>query len=502
MAPHSLDTLLPSPQWPPSLARFVTWCLLWDPKARPTSTQALAHEYFEDAVDPLQSKLSSTSKLVSRKQSQLLNESSDSPQSITKAPSWFRRSLGHRDSPTPTVQEHSSPAQASPLRPLPVHSNTHHEGIDLPKARPAPKQRATWTEAPQHNAAPMAILPSIKPASPLHDVSTAQASSSRSESQEKSSTKIGRQLSVNSSTNHYAEYHRQEAEKALTGASGLTSPTASKESFFSHLRKRARRFSGKHQMPVSPPADELEANVGCAPWSNRGSMSLDPQLTGDHPHHPGLPEREDSGFAELDKVLQNVKHSLENPSSTSKLPAKLPHRMPSNSALKRTSSVGHKPDNTNSPVSIGPGPVSSRTRRSVRHTGRPDNRYETPDEEDELLDEVLASANRAATRLDRNAAAAEKAAKTKPRPLISHVMSDPVPSRAPYLTPSPSKENHTIAFGRDLYNVTPSKPMDIPPPVPPKDNLDPQWPTPPDDENGWAASAAASIFAAAQAAYR
>jgi len=481
----------------------VTWCLLWDPNARPTSTQALAHEYFEDAVDPLRPKASSASKLLGRKQSQLLNDSPETPHSLaSKSSSWFRRSLGHRDSPTPTAHDTSSPAQSSPLRPLPVHSNTHHAGMESPSVRPPPKQRASWAQAPQQNVAPIPILPSIKPASPLQDASNAQASSSRTDSEEKASKKIGRQLSVNSSTNHYAEYHRQEAEKALTGASGLASPTASKESFFSHLRKRARRFSGKHQVPISPPADDLEANAGCGPWSNRGSMSLDPQSPGEHPYHPPPPEREDSGFAELDKVLQNVKHSLENPTATSKLSSKMPHRSPSNPALKRNSSLGHKPDGTGSPVSAVPVPAASRTRRSVRHAGRPDNKYETPDEEDELLDEVLASASKAATRLDRNAAAAEKASKTKPRPILSHVVSDPAPVRVPYLTPSPSKENHTITFGQDYYNATPSKAMDIPPPVPRKDNVNPQWPTPPDDENEWAASAAASIFAAAQAAYR
>jgi serine/threonine protein kinase len=85
MAPHSLDTILPTPQWPASLSQFVTWCLLWDPRARPTSAQALAHEYFQDAVDPLRLK-SSSSRLLGRKQSELSNKDSPDPQASAQRP--------------------------------------------------------------------------------------------------------------------------------------------------------------------------------------------------------------------------------------------------------------------------------------------------------------------------------------------------------------------------------------------------------------------------------
>src|SRR5436309_524026 len=101
MAPHSMDTILQTPQWPASLANFVTWCLMWDPRNRPTSSQALGHEYFADAFDPLRPK-SSASRLLGRKHSDLsghtLKDSPDSTPSLTsKTSSWFRRSLVARE---------------------------------------------------------------------------------------------------------------------------------------------------------------------------------------------------------------------------------------------------------------------------------------------------------------------------------------------------------------------------------------------------------------------
>lgn len=91
----------------------------------------------------------------------------------------------------------------------------------------------------------MPILPTIRPISPLSDAVTAQASnrtpgyshpyantSQRSVATEKTSKKISRQLSVASSTNHYAELHRQQAERALNGTGLASPPSAQKESFF------------------------------------------------------------------------------------------------------------------------------------------------------------------------------------------------------------------------------------------------------------------------------
>ncbi|TKX22345.1 protein kinase domain-containing protein 28 [Elsinoe australis] len=481
MAPHSLTTVMPLSQWPASLVEFVTWCLLWDPKARPTSTQALAHEYFADAVDPLRPKSASTSRLLGRKH----NEQPDSPHSLTtKTSSWFRRSLGPREFSTPVQSEQSTPVQPLAVRPLPAQAVS-----DIPVATTKPKpvisKRASWTNSATSNAAPIPILPSIRPVSPLPDAATAQGTSNPAGNRERPSKKLGRQLSVNSSNNHYADYHRQEAEKALNGgASGLSSPTSgTKESFFSHLRKRARRFSGKYGAPASPPADDVPA-YGYT--SNRTSIIVDPQ---EQEYDPQSPSK-DSGFAELDKVLNNVRYSLEGGSKGPEVPPKQPHRTSSFNSLRRLGSL-HKV----SEQQAEPGANMARTRRSVRYALRQEKRYETPDEEDELLDEALASADKVARNLERHA---HDEAAHYGRRAPQHIASDPAPVPAPYLTPSPSKENNSVNFGQ--LDAVPSKPVNIKK-TPARANHNPQWPTPPYEENDWASAAAASIFAA-QATHR
>lgn len=489
MAPHSLDTALPAPHWPASLAHFVTWCLMWDPKVRPTSRQALEHEYFADAVDPLiRPKSSSTQRLLGRKPSTINNNNNnntiDSPDSghalATKTSLWFRKSLGSKDV-APPVPEHNHPAQS---RPTPVHANTTESITPAPKNRPLNTKRSTWSTNSASNAAPIPILPSIKPISPLPDSTTAQATKAPEGGEERK--KVGRQLSLNSHGNHYADIHRQEAERMLEGGNGLKSPSGSqRESFFSHLRKRARRLSGRNQGTVSPQVDDLEANPGCGPWSgNKQSMS-DAQSIAPVAANPST----DPNYAELDRALQSVRYSLDATADAATLQAKTPKRMASNPTLKRHQSLPYGGDDKKSPA-----PVSSRTRRSVRYAN-PSPRYETPNEEEELLDEALKSAQHAVRGLDH--AASTKSRLSRPQP--HHVLSDPgVPG--PYLTPSPSKDNNGVSFGSHDY--TPSKPMTIPPQAPQQKNIvNPQWPTPPYDENDWAASASASIFAT-QAAYR
>lgn len=481
MAPHSLSTVLPSPQWPASLAEFVTWCLLWDPSARPTSTQALAHDYFTDAVDPLRPKSSSTSKLLSRRQG-AVQETPESPHNLTtKTSSWFRRSLGPKESNS-THTEQSLPAQPLAVRPSPAHIHTEISSVTT-KPKPALSKRPSWNSSNSlSNAAPIPILPSIRPVSPLPDATTAQASKA-TEAVERPGKKLGRQLSVNSSNNHYADSYRQETEKAVNGAYGLASPvSAAKESFFSHIRKRARRFSGRNQIPASPSADELDVDAYGVSRSQRSSVVMDQNPSEADPNSPS----KDSGFAELDTILNNVRYSLEGGKPLPDLPTKQPQRIPSFNSIRRLSSL-HKnvEQNNDAPLSV------ARTRRSVRHAHRPDRRYETPDEEDELLDEALASAEQIANRLDRTARA-DVAARN--RPTINTVVQDPAPSSGPYLTPSPSKENNQIAFAQ-LDNLSTSKPLNIKR-TPQKASLNPQCPTPPYEENDWAATAAASIIAA------
>src|ERR1700761_1483995 len=125
MAPHSLDTILRAPQWPASLSDFVTWCLMWDPKTRPTSSQALAHDYFRDAADPLRPK---SSRYLGRKQSNVSSvetsrEAMESTQTLsTKTSNWFRKSLIQREISAPAVAQHAPPVQTTNQAPTPLRS--------------------------------------------------------------------------------------------------------------------------------------------------------------------------------------------------------------------------------------------------------------------------------------------------------------------------------------------------------------------------------------------
>lgn len=473
MAPHSMDTILQAPQWPASLSHFVTWCLMWDPKNRPTSTQAIAHEYFADAVDPLRPK--SASKILGRKQSDVgRGKETVTPTSISSKPSWFRKSLIGRSESAEVIAAPQTQTVKETTTPRPVPTVPPEPPAQKPKPNPA--KRATWTNGPS-NVAPMPILPTIRPISPLSDAVTAQANNrapsydpyangvhSTGPVEEKASKKIGRQLSVASSTNHYAELHRQQAERALNGNSGLASPpNGQKESFFSHLRKRARRFSGRHQTPMSPSYDDLEAQAGCGPWgSNRSSMVIDSP--------PPAPVPKDT-YDSLDKTLHDGPQIPEVP------PAPPAHQVALNTTLKRHHSLPHHQPRSvdNLLVTARGGPVSSRTRRAQAAQGV--NQYDAPDEEDELLDEVLTSTHRAMKRLER-----------EEKPLRQSASNMGLVN--PYPTPSPSASGNVMLFGDGKEAITP-KPLDFN-----KKTAEYKWPTPPYDENDWAASASASIWAA------
>lgn len=573
MAPHAMDTILQSPQWPASLSQFVTWCLMWDPKTRPTSTQALAHEYFIDAVDPLRPK-SSASRILGRKQSDLSRTSKD-PATTTPTSSkqsWFRKSLIGRSEPISTpasandpskepaasstpvsvinsqpivapapvaaapvpapvpsqayhhqqnqqqiptrvpVPSHVSMASPAPApstnaavsavagpRPLPDHPSAANDASVMPKVRPAATnaKRTTWTNGPS-NVAPMLILPTIKPISPMSDAVNAQAANNRIQTyndayanatgryEEKTPKKIGRQLSVASSTNHYADLHRQQAEQALTGNTGLVSPpSAHKESFFSHLRKRARRFSGRNQAPATPAYDEVEAQAGCGPWaSNRSSMIIDQQQQSGYvpmavPVQAPAPLPKDGAYDTLGYLPTIPAHgSATNLTASASVGASAGMSLANASNLKRHHSLPHHHPRSvdNLHVAARGGPISSRTRRAQATQGV--HQYDAPDEEDELLDEVLTSTHRAMTRL-------EKDGKPALRQSVSNIaMSNPYP------TPSPSASGHNVLFADGTEAVTP-KPLDLS-----KKTSDYKWPTPPYDESDWAASASASIWAA------
>ncbi|KAJ3575386.1 hypothetical protein NPX13_g4051 [Xylaria arbuscula] len=457
MAPHSMDTILQSPQWPASLSQFVTWCLMWDPKNRPTSTQALAHEYFADAVDPLRPK-SSTSKILGRKHSDIgrAKESSSSTPTSSK-PSWFRKSLIGRSEVVEAVPETTTKSVAGP-RPFPSQVAAAPD-TSAPKARPNPSKRATWTNGPS-SVAPMPILPTIRPISPLSDAVTAQASNRTP------GKKISRQLSVASSTNHYAELHRQQAERALNGTGLASPPSAQKESFFSHLRKRARRFSGRHQTPVSPSFDDMEAQAGCGPWaSNRSSFVVEQNQI-------SRAETYDS----LDKTIRDPSNMPDNMSS----PTPPIHPVASSGHLKRHHSLPHQqPRSVDNLIGAArtPGPTS----RTRRVQGAHGVQGDALDEEDELLDEVLHSTHRAMKRLEKDGKYG-----------LRHSASNLGHSN-PYPTPSPSASGNVVLFGDGREPITP-KPLDLKKQV--GRDVEQKWPTPPYEGSEWASSAAASIWAA------
>ncbi|RKF64716.1 Sporulation protein kinase pit1 [Erysiphe neolycopersici] len=287
MAPHSIDQILPSPQWPGSLSSLITWCLKWDPKSRPTSLQALTHEFFADAFDPLRVKSLSPKSLGRKKSDSGYRTSKDTNEisNHSSKSSWFRKSLIGRSEkcsdPNQTMTKEVQILRRSP---------SHATEILIAKTRPLHTKRSMLNNGTT-GIAPIAILPTIRPISPLSDTVTAQANN-RSPSccdnystnnrysivDDQTGKKIGRHLSIASGINHYAEIHRQEAEMALNGNTGLASPpSGQKESFFSHLRKRARRFSGRQsQIPITPKSMDFETHVGCGPWaSNRSSLVVD-----------------------------------------------------------------------------------------------------------------------------------------------------------------------------------------------------------------------------------
>jgi meiosis induction protein kinase IME2/SME1 len=308
---------------------------------------------------------------------------------------------------------------------------------------------------------------------------------------EEKTKKIGRQLSVNSHSNHYAEVHRLEAERALNAnaannGSGLMSPPYQKESFFSHLRKRARRFSGRHGL-ASPSGDDVEANAAAVPWSNRSSMIVDNLIPEAH-----------NDFTDLDKALANVRYSLERTISTPDTLQITPSAT-TTSPLKRT----HSTQNGQSTRSLEnlqtkAVAVSARTRRALQMTTHPVHHYETPEEADELLDEALTSINQVSQRLDkghRNDFQKHRTILTQKdynKLSVPHVSNNSaLGNNYSYPTPSPSAKREGVNFGN---MITPAQPLNITKHRSENDHVPSYWPTPPSEENEWVSAAAISNF--------
>ena len=568
-----METILPRPQWPLALANFVTWCLMWDPKNRPTSAQAMNHEYFTDAVDPLRPRSSAT-RLLGRKHSSYdaRNQKENSDSAPSARTSWFRKSLISRENAS-VIPQHIVPSIDSSIN-TPVQVNAAVP-VASPKPRPNVAKRATWANGVSTGGAPMPILPSIRPISPLSNSVTAQASTVNERTPEKGSKKIGRQLSVASHQNHYPDHYRQDHEKQNNVNSGLASPTSGvKEGFFSHLRKRARRFSGRNQIPNTPKYDDIEANAS-SQWipSNRSSVAMDTQMT-------DVVQKND--FTELDKALQNVRYGLDTSQQVS-------HQNPSQHhtpiTLRKHHSLAQvhvsRPYDDQSPVptasvptastaavpnglSSAQQPISSRTRRALQFSTHPAHRYETPDEEEELLDEALHGVQRAVRGIDRprkpanvsvsslstitgrHANRSSVADNSVPRPALAstdsnrqlahlqqtpaatplhHSLSSSALLPSPYPTPSPSAKRNGILFGGAVNDephpqhaqhvqrlsspagTVPTPPLSITSiRMRPSQNHahaghNTMWPTPPSEENDWAAAATASIAVAGRPHY-
>lgn len=403
------------------------------------------------------------------------------PPTLEKKNSWFRKSFigGRTDggvvSPPPTTN------------------------ADRDAGRPArPEKRSTW-HAPKissatglsNNGAPMMILPSIRPVSPLSDAVSVQAARAgrdengtssdkdRRKMEEKAVRKIGRQLSVastHSQHNGYANGTQQAVDKlngnvpgagagaggAGGGAGAVASPTSHKEGFFSHLRKRARRLSGRTTgLPPSPEDEDLESGVGCGiAWgggggrdggSNRSSMLVD--SSGD--------------AAGIDRAIKEVDAVLAEPNAVSRSNSATLRRNPSFPPTPNASRAGE--------LSIATGvaqtPNFPRTRRSVRNTKQ---RYETPDENDELVGEVPAAAAAAG--------AAGTAAGYDPHYDITPTRKDSnkdlrhVHAPNGYPTPSPQANHRYYPKGLDIGGKVRRD----------DEMADPKWPTPPSEgDGGW-----------------
>lgn len=454
MAPVPMESILATPTWPTSLAHFVTWCLMWDPRSRPTSVQAIQHEYFKDAVDPLLPRTSTPSRIV-KKTSELTMKPSrdsmtDSIPTLEKKGSWFRKSF--MVSPPPTTN---------------------------PETRPRPEKRSTW-HAPKvssgdgqvNNGAPMMILPSIRPVSPLSDAVSVQAargengtssSKERRSKEEKAVKKIGRQLSVASKKSHENDGYTNGVQQAVDklngnvpGGGSLTSPVGRGESFFSHLRKRARRLSSRTSgLPPSPEDDDLETGVGCGMWgakdsgSNRSSMLVD---------SPG-------DVSGIDKAIKEVDAALVDSNGVYR----------SNSAnMRRNLSFPPTPNASRAGETVVNGvaqtPTFPRTRRSVRNTKQ---RYETPDEQDEIADEVLAAASCGYSSRQTSQTYEAPTHKSSNKDL-GHVS-----ATNGYPTPSTQAGNQYYAKGMDISGKMRRD----------DEMMDPKWPTPPSEgDAGWGQS--------------
>lgn len=489
MTPQSIEQhYLPLSQWPASLSNFVTSCLLWDPRGRPTSGQALAHEYFAGAIDPLKPKPTTQTRALRSRQSELGRPSMEQVSQpviqpvLQSKPSWFRKSFAGTN--TTSVFQVTTNVSADVK---PVAKVTQQE-IPPPVARQPIEKRSTWHGLRGSGAAPIPILPTIRPITPLSDTVHAQATNNyhdHSEStirhatfDEKAGKKLGRQLSTNSQQQYTNPAHAA-ALSSLTGQNGnrgVMSPPGTKEGIFSHFRKRVRRLSGRTSVPVTP-ADDLEAQVGCGPWSsNRSSMIIDQVAS---PTGTGSGEFKESSRDYAPVQVSEIPNGLglvsgNNRHSRSQLISPPPSM---NSQIKRNPSYPPRMEPQTQVASQN----NKNRRQMVRNSAA---RYETPDEEEELLDEAILSAARCMRRLERGSPAVSQQG-TPEKPVPSHGYPTPPSHKQQKPTLQAISTAHLdTTKGRKRSgqrNSEEGSPL-------------PKWNSPLLDNGNWATSAAATAY--------
>jgi meiosis induction protein kinase IME2/SME1 len=445
MAPHTIDEFLPAPEWPTELCDFITWCLAWDPNARPTATDAMHHQYFADAIDPLRPKSAASTRILGRKTPDIETAATnqDVPHTLNnRRSSWFRRSLVARESaPVVPQQRHATPRLASPSKAEPCLP------IATSNTRPVAPKRATWTVGSSQYGAPMPFLPAIKPISPMPNAVHAEAKDSfTSPRKEEPSATLSRQLSMLSQQTSTSDMRRQEAERVLNGRNSRqnlrSASAAQKDGFFSHFRKRTRR-SG---MPATPRADDLEPGQHATWRPAQQSMLPDLQTA-------MVPAPSQTDFGDIDNALRNIQYRL-SPTKTS--PTRTTqYDYGSTPILKRQPSKPLSRDqaqNSVSPLRLGSAASSLRAnQRAMQRPGWFSQRRRAPSEQpqqqdyDVSLDHALGSAAAAMARLEQqqnqytpqqypSAPIYRKSSRPSLRPSASTMGMH----KGPYPTPSPS----------------------------------------------------------------
>ncbi|QGI86313.1 hypothetical protein CEK25_013042 [Fusarium fujikuroi] len=409
MAPLAIVTMLETPQEPSNIIQLLTSTLLMDPLNRPMRPKSSARESLVDAVEAVRPQSEAARRLLLL-QSHLCRSSlgSASLSSDVLKHSWLRKSLkGRSDSPDLAT------------RPAPVHASSAVEASTV-QGSPA-AERTTWTNGPS-NVAPTYSSYCATDLAPIPDATK----------------KLGRQLSVASSTNNYTEMHRSQQAETTQWECLASPPSGHSRRILAsfHISESVRGGSRDDSDPrLTRYDDDLRP-------SNRSPIPIYESLD-----KAPIPKSE--MFRTLDSDLRDVPPSHH---SRSRLP--------------------HTHDITPSSTLKPGGPISSDTWRAQE---APDeDQDELLDEEDELLLNALPSTHGA---VNQNKPLRQSA--------LQHWAMNPYPTN-PQPMASLFADGHEVLLPLDHEDLNPRR-------------LDQyKWT---DEESEWAASAyAASIWAASAVA--